>query len=77
MDVLVGRISLFQFIFSIKNIEKNAQGIIDVLKSNEDQYKEIFIHTFSAGGAMWGLCQRLIKRVRFKNILSDFSLNNF
>lgn len=62
-DVLVGQISLKQFIFSIKGVEAFAKSIADALHSNEHHYNEIFIHTFSAGGGMWGIVQRIIKKV--------------
>lgn len=63
LDVLVGRLSLVQFIFSVKGTERFAQNIADVLQNNEDDYKEIYIHSFSAGCGMLGIVQRMIKRV--------------
>ncbi|CRK87336.1 CLUMA_CG001138, isoform A [Clunio marinus] len=62
MDVLVGRISLVQFLFNIKSVERSGQNIVNVLHNNEHDYKEIFIHTFSAGGGMYGLCQKMMKK---------------
>lgn len=64
MDVLVGRISFAQSLFNIKSTVRFGQNIVDILHSNEDEYKEIFVHSFSAGGLMWGLAQKLMKRVR-------------
>lgn len=61
MDVLVGQISLSQFIFSIKDVELFGKNIVEILKNNEDHYKEIFLHNFSAGNGMWGVTQRIIK----------------
>lgn len=34
-----------------------------MLVMNEDQYPEIFIHTFSLGAGMWGVSQRMQKQV--------------
>lgn len=64
MDVLVGRISFAQSLFNIKSTVRFGQNIVDILHNNEDEYKEIFVHSFSAGGLMWGLAQKLMKRVR-------------
>lgn len=62
MDVLVGRISLTDFL-SKKRAAGFSQKILDILKINEASYNEIFLHTFSAGGGVWGGVQRQIKKV--------------
>ncbi|CRK96213.1 CLUMA_CG009641, isoform A [Clunio marinus] len=62
MDVLVVRINLIQSLFDLKGVEKFGQDIADVLNSNEKYYKEIFIHSFSAGCGMYGVAQRMIKK---------------
>jgi hypothetical protein len=43
--------------------------IADILVENEKDYPEIHIHSFSAGGCMWGVCLRMMKKV------SDFLAN--
>lgn len=62
-DVLVGRMSLAQFVFNVKGIERFGLEIAEVLQNNEGDYKEIYIHAFSAGCGMLGIVQRMIKRV--------------
>lgn len=62
-DVLVARISLIQVLFQIKEFDKLAQDVVDILHVNEGDYKEIFIHSFSAGGLLWGVSQKMIRKV--------------
>jgi hypothetical protein len=47
-------------------LQRFGQNIADVLHSNEDHYKEIFIHTFSVGAGMWGVAQQMMLKVRRK-----------
>lgn len=63
MDVLVAQLSLSQFLFSVRDVDGLGKQIADILQTNEDHYKEIYLHTFSAGGALWGVTQRIIQRV--------------
>jgi len=62
MDVLVGQISFTHFLLSVKEVEKFAKNIADILLINEDHYNEIFLHVFSAGGPMWGIVNRVMNR---------------
>lgn len=62
-DVLVAQISMWQAICDIKSTEQFALDIMEVLKNAEEDYSEIFIHSFSAGALVWGLCMKLMKRV--------------
>jgi Eukaryotic protein of unknown function (DUF829) len=46
-------------------LQQFGQDIADLLQSNEDQYKKIFIHGFSVGAGMWAMTQKMIAEVSF------------
>lgn len=62
LDVLVAQFTLWQFLVSVKDTEQFAKNIMDIVMINEDQYKNIFLQIFSAGGGLWGTVQRLITK---------------
>jgi uncharacterized membrane protein YoaK (UPF0700 family) len=49
----------------VNNLQQFGQDIADLLQSNEDQYKGIFIHGFSVGAGMWAMTQKIIAEVSF------------
>jgi hypothetical protein len=45
-----------------------AKQTIDILHENRQEYPEIFIHSFSAGACIWGVCQRMMDRSSSKYV---------
>jgi hypothetical protein len=43
-------------------LQKFGQKTIDILHHNRQDYPEIFIHSFSVGACVWGVCQRMMDK---------------
>ena len=54
-DVLIPSVDAFRYMFPGKFIHCIAEDIVKFL-SNNDYYEKLFIHGFSAGAFLWGIC---------------------
>lgn len=54
-DVLIPKVDAYRYMFPGKFINFIADDVVKFLANNE-YYKKMFIHGFSAGAFLWGLC---------------------